>query len=207
MSTDYLSHLKTLQPSVEDQRKLHAEINQLANQTILLNVSAIAISGAMSVAALSRNIDPKIQFPEAIPLASIATLVILFSLFYAGFTYFKTIRFIASYLIYTRTSIWEQHYNECHKEFGRPHFLYSESRAIIFMVLGGFTFGTPWLLHPSPHLSVCEMPYGQLLITTFAAYSFGVILLGFFTNLHHSQESNQQHWQRFFGETKFVNKS
>ena len=208
-----MNTIKLSKPTIEDQRKIHAEVNQLINSVSLLNIAAIAITGTVlsSVFSKSGSLDPlravatagsqsQIFAPSTYaPLASLALLAILGTILAVGFGYFKTIRFLTSYLIYTKSSVWESHFFSYYKNYGKPRFLYSETRAWLFLILGIIAYSAPWFVFGALDLkSWMSLPFWWPLTCAFVIYIISVFFIGFKTDLILNQDLDILRWKELF---------
>jgi hypothetical protein len=131
-------------PNNEDLRKIHAEINQLANQRFLLVTLAITLFGVATAWLI-----PK-QAPNAgdnIGGLTFAVAILLSSLFFALYLlnhFLKGMqRVCTAYLVETKASGWEIDWEEFRQE---PHYGYTKPQTLIFLILNGISTGFPFIL-------------------------------------------------------------
>jgi len=131
--------------SPEDQRKLHAEINQIINQRFLLTTLAVTVFGIIAAWLLPKE---RPQPGTSVGLFTYAGSILLITLLFVLFFFLHRLRAmsktLAAYLVVTKQSRWEQDWAEYRK---KGYFGYTEVQAIVFPVLGGLAAAIPFLLY------------------------------------------------------------
>jgi hypothetical protein len=131
-------------PNTEDQRKLHAEINQIVNQRFIVITAAITLFGVVFAWMLqklpSKAGDPLGFFPFVL---SVVLSLLLFGLYIVNHILKGTLRIISSYLGETRASNWELDWIEFRRE---NYFGYTKAQTVIFLILNLFALISPLLL-------------------------------------------------------------
>jgi hypothetical protein len=138
-------------PTKEDERKLHAEINQVGNQRFLLTTGALTLFGVFIALMVpkdslqSANDTPQFQFA----LSAILSLLLL-GIYFLAHQLKNTMRIFTSYLIETKKSGWELDWRRF-RSGSYSYFVYSKSYAIVFLTLNAFGFIFPyfvvWIYH------------------------------------------------------------
>jgi hypothetical protein len=122
------------EPTVEDQRKLHAEVTQIANQRFLVTLFAITTFGVMQGWILPQTSHTSgAEIGGFIFAVSIVLCLILFGIFLLNHALGQMQRVFTSYLIITGASKWEQHWKQ-YREGGR-HFGYTRPFTFYVFVL------------------------------------------------------------------------
>jgi hypothetical protein len=107
-------------PNTEDERKLHAEINQIGNQRFILTTLAVTLFGVLTTIMV-----PKPQGASDIgvfPFAVSAVLsILLCAIYFWNQTLKNTMRIFTSYLVETKKSQWEQDWTEFPRQPYRAH--------------------------------------------------------------------------------------
>lgn len=123
-----------IEPTPEDIRKIHAEINQIVHQRFLVTTSAITILGVVlswlhpkEMGHCATSLGGFIYF------VSTLLLVLLFSLFLYSNHLRRMLRVLTSYLIVTEKSNWERDWQKYRKN---KYSSYSSAQTIIFNLLG-----------------------------------------------------------------------
>lgn len=186
-----------IKPSTEDQRKIHAEVNQLINGVSLLNIAAIAATGTMLSVGGNFPKEASAQIG-----ASVSLILILACILFIGFGHFKTIRFLTSYLIYTEASNWERHFLDYYKKFGKPKFLYSETRAWLFFVLGLIAAITPVYRIGVQPLECYGSKIWIFLFISCASYFIFLVRFGFQSDKVLDQAFDIEKWAALFENKK-----
>lgn len=129
--------------TVEDQRKLHAEVNQLVNQRFLLNTAAVTLFGV-----ILSWIIPKDSPPNTIGIVHYTACILLFILLFALFSISHllrvTTRVITTYLIEKDASQWEKDWKLYRSQ--KSYFAYTKSQTLLFLILGLIVTAFPFLL-------------------------------------------------------------
>jgi hypothetical protein len=132
-------------PNQEDQRKLHAEINQINQQRLILSTLALTVFGLVIAWML-----PK-QYPISIKRIggfeySVSVLLswLLFALFVLSYTLRTMLRVASLYLIETGASGWEADIADFRKEHGYVGHTKPQAALFISLILAAAAF--PFLL-------------------------------------------------------------
>jgi hypothetical protein len=123
-------------PSTEDLNKIHTEINQIANQRMLLTTVAVTVFGFIVGWLLDRAPDSQKtgNLGGMIYMTAISSFVILFMLFFTSHILRSKLRIFSSYLRNTKKSGWEEDWKNY-----RATFSYSGGTVAqmwVFLVLG-----------------------------------------------------------------------
>ena len=161
---------------IEDQRKIHAEINQIVNQRFLLTTLAVSIFGAFAAFAV-----PKQGGTPASDLGLAYTAaMLLFAVF--GLLYFAShslrgyLRVLTTYLAASKSSTWERHW-ETYRKGG--HFAYTKTQALFFAVLGALVAAYPFMVEwQLNHNFTCRWEYVAVTVL-FAIYELVILVAGF----------------------------
>jgi hypothetical protein len=131
-------------PDQEDKRKIHAEINQLANQRFLITTAAITLFGVIVGLA-----SPKATPASGTPVGSFVFLmasmlsILLFALFLLSHYYKGLQRVYSTYLRLTDSSGWEADWKEFRKD---SYLAYTAPQTIIFVVLNLLATVFPYII-------------------------------------------------------------
>jgi len=170
-------------PNKKDTEKLHAEVNQILNQRIVLTTFAIAVFGAAITLLLSRQ-ESSNEIDNFTYMASALLTVVLFALFLLNHFLTRQMRIITTYLDVTESSDWEKDwvtYKDKYRYMG-----YTKSMSIIFLVLGIMSFGFPVLLlaaYPTIKLEHrAGVLFCALIGTLYILFVWGMGMAGWFTD-------------------------
>lgn len=132
-------------PSQEDLRKIHAEVNQLANQRFVLTTGAISVFGLV-IAWLIPTAPPQSGTPIGgfTIGGAILLLLLLFLLYLYGHLLRRMLRVYTAYLVVTGTSGWEQDMAKYCKD--RKYWAYTKPQSVVFMIIGLFAAAFPCFL-------------------------------------------------------------
>ena len=149
-------------PTEQDERKLHAEVNQIVNQRFLLTTLAVTVFGVITAWLIPREAP---STPEPLGAFRFAAAVLLetmlFLLFLLGHMLSGMLRTIASYMEVTKASEWEQAW----RTFRQRRYLgYTKPQAIVFLALGVLGAGTPFAIWASVPQYNLEPRAGVLLL-------------------------------------------
>jgi hypothetical protein len=185
-------------PTPEDERKLHAEINQIVNQRFLLTTLALTLFGVLTAwmvpkdGAHDADIGP---FPFAI---SIVISVLLFSIYFWSHMLKTMMRVLTSYLAETGKSGWEVDWREFRQDGYSAH---TKPQTIIFLVLITMSTIFPFVLSLVFSLKIISV------VVPFIAVLLGVIaglliyLMGF-KNLFDEEVSSLRRWKKLAHQAK-----
>lgn len=166
----------------EDQRKLHAEINQLANQRFLLITASIAFFGIMlSFVMQGVPQDHGKTLSGLIFLKAGISSGTLFLLYWVSFQLRKMARTYAIYLVETKSSVWERDIMRLRDEWrGSPILFSSRTQAIIYLLLILASGVSPYAIKLSNDFSVPQSEYiWWYLQGGVCLLLMGFVLLGF----------------------------
>ena len=139
-------------PTTEDQRKIHAEINQLVNQRFVLTTLAVTVFGLIATWGIPK--DPPTPGTEVgwfRYMVAMLALVVLFGLFFLMHRLIGMLRILATYLIATDASGWERDWALYRKD---PYYSYTKSQAYTFVLLGILAGALPLLISFAYHLTL-----------------------------------------------------
>lgn len=125
----------------EDVRKLHAEINQLVNQRILVTTTAVTVFGVLN-GWIATSEGPVNAFTF---VASIMVLAFLFALFLVAFFLRRVTRRLTSYLRATKRSQWELDW-QAFRRADPFYWAYTKVIGIVFVFLGAVQVIFPFVL-------------------------------------------------------------
>jgi hypothetical protein len=151
----------------EDKRKLHAEINQIVNQRILITTFSVTIFGVMIAWMIPRSApQPNSDLEVFVYIGSTILSLTLMVLFLLSVYLTYMLRIFSSYLNIVVKSVWEADWYEYRKRYG--YFGYTRPQALMFFLLGGISTIFPWLL---------SIAYNLMLDTNlaYAASAVGVV--------------------------------
>jgi hypothetical protein len=217
---DTMSDMPLERPTSEDQRKIHAEVNQLLNMVWLTNIAAIALTGTILAAVIGKSLSSHLTASQLattsvahvghgqlenftyITAASILLLFILLAVVVIGNESLKTIRFLTSYLVYTRVSPWEAHFIAACNKDRTSAFLYSRTRARLFIALGTIVFLMPSYYAQTLNPSVLiEVSLWSVLAGSFFFYLLALAKIK--PNIENEHGVALGKWSSVFGEHKF----
>jgi hypothetical protein len=136
--------------SAEDIRKLHAEVNQIINQSFTLNTAAITAFGVVLAWTIQKPGTSPDDAAKADSIAVVGAVLIQFVLFLldvASSMMIRQLHLITSYLRVTAKSRWEMDWQEASRvRNGRLPTL-GRVQALIFVTLAVVSTVWPGLLH------------------------------------------------------------
>jgi hypothetical protein len=175
----------------EDKRKLHAEVNQIVNQRILITTFSVTVFGVMIAWMIPKSApQPNSDVEVFVYIGSTILSLTLMVLFLLSVYLTNMLRIFTSYLNIVAKSAWEADWYEYRKRY--RYFGYTRPQALMFFLLGGISAIFPWLL---------SMAYNLRLDTnnTYATGAVGVvhmllvILLGF-ARLYPNETKIMKRW-------------
>lgn len=182
------------EPTQEDIRKIHTEVNQLVHQRFLLTNLAITVFGIMTAWLLPRTEpQPGSPFGSFVFGGSAILLTVLFILFIFSLCFTRMLRVFTTYLEVTHTSNWEGAW-KAFREDGL-YLGYTKPQAIVFMLLGVLVFCFPILLAQVYTLQLEPLSNFWLLFVGLLFYEFGVVIFGFFGALD-NEKGARKRWER-----------
>lgn len=166
-------------PTTEDQRKIHAEINQILNQRLLLTMLAVTVFGAIAAWLIPK--DPPIV-GSSVGLfrysVSILLLVVLLVLFFLLLQLKQMLWVLASYLVVTKASGWERDFIEFAR--GSRRFGYTRSQGTVFLLLGLLAGALPFLLWFTYSLELAPVSGAVVTFAATVIYEILVIRMAFY---------------------------
>jgi hypothetical protein len=179
-------------PTDEDKRKLHSEINQIANQRFLLSTLAVTAFGVMTTWAMRESPTPGSDLGWLRYLASIILLVVLFGLFYLMHRLRATLLIISSYLIKTKSSGWEMDLKRYREE---AYASYTKAHTSLFLVLGILAISIPFTIAFAYHLSFVPS-FGAIAVALIGGM-YIIFLCGMgFGKWFDSESQIKQRWEK-----------
>jgi uncharacterized membrane protein YidH (DUF202 family) len=164
-----------LGPNDDDRRKLHAEVNQLANQRFLVTTGAITVFGVIMALLVPRNSPQSgTDVGAFIFLMSTMLSVLLFALFRLSDFYKRMMRVYSTYLKITGESHWESDWSQFRQRHSYPG--YTKSQTMVFSVLNLIATAFPFLLVIIFDLK-CQ-PHCGCIIALAAGILVGVLMIG-----------------------------
>lgn len=174
-------------PNKEDTEKLHAEVNQIANQRVVLTTFAIAVFGATIGLLIPRSGTFSHSSENSVGIfsymASALLTLVLFALFLLIHFLTRMMRIITTYLDVSGASNWERDWVTYRSRF-RP-LGYMKSISVIFLLLGVMSSGFPillWTAYPlklEPHAGIIIC---VLIGTLYILFILGMGMIGWFTD-------------------------
>jgi hypothetical protein len=169
-------------PSTEDKQKIHAEVNQIVNQRLLLSTLAVTVFGAMAAWLIPKSPpDPGSDIGTLIYIGSILLTVVLFALFLLTHHLTYMLRIFTTYLDVTEASSWETDWAAYRSKF--KYLGYTKPLAIIFLLLGILATGFPFLLWVAYSLTLAPRVYAVVSGTIggfYIVFVWGMGLSGWF---------------------------
>jgi hypothetical protein len=161
----------------EDRRKLHAEINQIANQRFLLSTAGVTVFGVALTWLVPKDVPAQSFMRTAYAVSTLLTSLLLV-LFWLSHRFRLLLRTYSTYLIVRKASLWELDWQKFRQE-GYP-FFYTRSHAALFLLLGLFTGLAPLAIAKLHSLCALE-PMAGFTISMIATgfYSLAVGYFGF----------------------------
>ena len=183
-------------PNPEDQRKLHAEINQIINQRFLLTTLAVTVFGIIAAWLLPKE---RPQPGASVGLFTYAGSILLMTLLFVLFFFLHRLRAmsktLAAYLILTKQSIWEEEWKKYRKD---PYFGYTELQAVVFLILGVLAVAIPFFLCLGFSLKLD--PIGGAAATGAVGIIYMVLVAGMaFRNWFYKKEAAWERWKQQLG--------
>jgi hypothetical protein len=175
--------------SVEDQRKLHAEANQILNQRFLLTSSAITVFGAFSAFMIPK---PPLQAPaqsEHVLIGGTIYLLVFYSLLFAWNRMLVSLQQVISvYLELKGQSQWEADF----RNFIKIRHVGHRVQGWVFLVLGLLSVSWPIVISMSLGLKIDVAWAGALAIVA-SAYFMMIGVEAFKTR---NNEGIRRTWER-----------
>jgi len=164
-----------LKPTDADVSKLHAEVNQIANQRFLLTTLAITLFGAVTAWQLPREpVQPYTPIGHFRFGLSILMNIVLFVLYFACHLLTIALRNITTYLDFTKASNWEVDWRRFRKK--GPYVGYLHVLSLLFVLVGGLSTLTPLALFLTYKLSL--EPVGGAVLLTIVGVAYLVFVVG-----------------------------
>jgi len=165
------------QPTQEDVRKLHAEINQILNQRFLLTTAAITVFGVFASFTLPKDTSTSNPNAGALLFAgSLFLLGVLLLLFVWNRSLANLQSNLAIYLDLTGMSVWERHWSIFHPKM----WVFSTGRiqTSVFLLLGFLTALWPFIISGTIGL---EVKCGWMIAVVSAGFVYAIAVgcLGF----------------------------
>jgi hypothetical protein len=171
-------------PTVEDQRKLHAEVTQIMQQRFALTTTAVAAFGVMLAWALPRvdSASPAKDSPlKDLPLmvygVSIALVLVLAVIYFLHSRLRHYARLLTVYLAKSDSSVWEKQWREFRNpKFNRKYVGYTVPQTWVFRVLGFLATLYPLLVAVATRLafSLAALAISSSFGISFLIWSFVV---------------------------------
>lgn len=196
------SRIRRMHPTIEDQRKLHAEINQLVNQRFTITVAAFTLTVGTfgTIGALSKSGEPSGENPalfndsQVFYFGSIAVLSLLLILFLWSHWLKNIIGERSEYLKITGTSSWEADWAE-YKNTSTHYMGYTKSQSFMFIILGVLASIYPWFGQVAEGSAGCPSPLiHRSYVGIVICYFLMVIALGFL-NIRDASAHSETTWR------------
>ena len=163
-------------PNAEDQRKLHAEVNQIVNQRFLLSTLAVTLFGGIAAWGLPRSPVPSDTDLGLPYIAAIILMFVLSMLYAASYDMRHYLRLLTTYLEIAGDSNWERHWANYRDEY--RYLGYTRVQSAFFAILGILTLTYPILVEYQFRARVDLRWEFFVLVGLLAAYLIMVLGLG-----------------------------
>jgi hypothetical protein len=183
-------------PTPEDERKLHAEINQIGNQRFLLTTLALTLFGVLTAWMVPKdNVrDTDIgAFPFAI---SIVLSVLLFSIYSWSHMLKNSMRVLSTYLAESGRSSWEVLWREFRQD---GYFAQTKQQAFMFLVLLAIGTGFPFALLMVFSRTTTSILLPAIAVSISLIVGLLIYLMGF-KNLFDKEAAIIRRWKKLLSE-------
>lgn len=183
------------EPSQEDIRKIHAEINQLVHQRFLLTMTAISVFGAIIAWLIPKSPPVAGGSIESFMVEGIILLLVLLFLLYCySHRLNGMVRILSAYLIITNSSPWEISWCEYRNSHDK-YWAYTKPQCVMFMALGLFAASFPISLALAYNLRLDWSYWLIILSVTTFLYELFIWLMGFGKLWSKDGENVKRKWQ------------
>jgi hypothetical protein len=179
--------------NIEDLRKIHAAVNQIDNQRVILSTLAITVFGTAAgwwIAKVFQSpVGPHLPYIFSMVLMGVLLVIFLYSHFFLK----RMLRTLTTYLIVKGGSDWERDMQQYRKMFRSDVEWHERAQSMVFLVLGvgGAVFPVA-LSKPFPATSRTWL----VVQICFALIYVGVVVsVGFYNWLDHEQTA-QENWTK-----------
>ncbi len=166
-------------PNEEDVRKIHAEINQIVNQRLLITTIAITIFGVVIQLIIPKK-APTVgsEINPSIFIASILLIFVLLLLFIYSYWLKGVLRIYTTYLLVTGKSDWEHDWERYRKGW---YWAYTKTQTVFFWFLGLISCILPFIIAYvySLNYTLKILLWAFMDITVFGVYSIILLVMGF----------------------------
>lgn len=180
----------------EDQRKLHAEINQILNQRFLLTTAAITVFGAFSSWMIPKDPGQNGEVLGRLVFAGTSFLLLFLLLLYAWNRWLSDLQQrLGRYLKLTRSSKWETDSSEFHDGSAFPTTGHMQFR--VFMSLGLLAAVWPFTI-----AAICDLPLSPVWVTieVVVAVVYAVLVYGLgVRKWFRDAEGMERRWRKVLG--------
>jgi uncharacterized membrane protein len=184
----------------EDQRKLHAELNQIINQRFILTTTAITVFGAFSAVMTPKTpIQSPVEVGHLLIGGTVYVLIFYLLLLAWNRMLLSLQETISTYLELTGSSQWEAHFRKF--VLLKPVGLRVQGWA--FLALGFLSTSWPFLIARSLGIPL-EWRWILFLLIVATAYFLATYLLGF---KHRKHEQIRSIWETILGQEKDADNS
>src|SRR5260370_16579255 len=181
-------------PTQEDERKLHAEVNQIVNQRFLLTTLALTLFGVLTAWMVPKDNVHSTDigtFPFAI---STVLSILLFSIYLWGHLLKNTMGVFKSYLAEFEKSNWELDWPEYRQQRYSAH---TAPQTVVFLILIAIGIIFPFGLSAVFELKITP----SVVLPATAAVFIGLIVAGLiylmaFNNLWNAEERIIKRWKK-----------
>jgi hypothetical protein len=164
-------------PTAEDERKLHAEINQIGNQRFILTTLALTLFGILIAWMVPKDTPSPGADVGTFPFIVSAVLsILLFGIYLWSHLLKNTMRVFTYYLVETKKSGWEQDWIEFRRD---PHFAHTKPQTLIFLLLNAIGVGFPFLLSWIYSLKISSIAGPITAVGVGVATELMIYLMGF----------------------------
>lgn len=181
----------------EDQRKLHAAINQIDNQRLWLSTIAIAFFGTTVGVAVSRGRLSEQDISSTV-LISALTMIVLLALFVYSLFLKWMLRELTTYLVLRNASRWEEDRRHYREHFGTTLEWHERAQAWVFFFLGLVAVAYPGLVWFQNRPIIVSSWWWFLPPAALVAAYFGVVLAFGFSGWLDQETKIEGRWKESF---------
>jgi hypothetical protein len=181
-------------PSVEDERKLHNEINQIGNQRFVLTTLARTLFGVLTAWMVPKDSAHQAEvdigaFPFAI---SLVISVLLFSIYLWSHMLKNMMRVLTSYLAESGKSGWELDWREFRQD---AYFAHTKPQTFMFLVLITMSIIFPFVLSLVFSLKITSVVVPASAVSLGLIVGLLIYLMGF-KNLFDEEAIIVRRWKK-----------
>ena len=174
-------------PSEEDIRKIHTEINQLANQRFVLSTFAITLFSVV----VAWQLRVKVEKFETLTYVAYSFQTLLAILYFVNFHLLRKCRMLTSYLVISETSQFEIDWIKYRNRFN--YFGYTTAQATVYGLLSLLTGLMPWIFSGQYRDSTTEDIFTLILYPIL--FSLFCIILMLFVHTQRFEDRAARNWE------------